>query len=190
MASDEPSSRESSHPGREEEAESERSEPAETDAPRGKSTSSSDEPEEDYWADGETAEEDPPDDPLAASARSSEPPEEEPAEADDASSNGWSPLVFWIGAGATVALAGASTWSGVDTLNNPGREAVVRDCVGLGEMCPTYQQGLRNQDRTNILWTVTASVGVISGLIGWLFTDWDHGLLGGDAQASAKVDGI
>jgi hypothetical protein len=138
--------------------------------------------DEDYWADGE-AEEDPPDDPLAAAKGSEEGDASEASEASDSSSDGWSPVVFWVGASATVVLAGASTWSGVHTLNNPGREAVVRDCVGLGVSCPTYQEGLRNQDRTNILWTVTASVGVISGLIGLLLTDWD----GDEAKASDSV---
>lgn len=132
-------------------------------------TSRRDEPDEDYWADGDSeAVDDPPDDPFEASARV--------ADSDDATgeqgSSGWSPTVFWIGVGTTVALAGASTWSGIHTLNNPGRETVVRECVGLGVSCPRYQEGLRNQDRTNILWTVTAGAGVVTGLIGLLLTDW------------------
>lgn len=160
--------------------ESSSSTPEETDSPR-ESPPASQEPDEDYWADGEVSEEadgDPPDDPFEASAEAAQ----EPAvEDEETPSNGWSPVVFWVAAGATVVLAGASTWSGIHTLNNPGREAVVANCVGQGELCPTYQEGLRNQDRTNILWTVTASMGAISGLIGLFFTDW-----GGDATDSKQ----
>jgi hypothetical protein len=146
--------------------------------------------DDDYWADGEGSEDDPPDDPFAASGDT--PPSEEVDGTVEQTStgSGLSPLVFWIGAGTTVVLAGVSTWSGIDTLSNPGKDAVVRECVGQGINCPTYQQGLRNQDRTNILWTVTASVGALSGLIGWLWTDWDGDTATSKQQAVLGGQGL
>ncbi|HET9933505.1 MAG TPA: hypothetical protein VFQ35_22525 [Polyangiaceae bacterium] len=87
-------------------------------------------------------------------------------------SSGWSPAVFWVGAGVTGALGIASIWSGVDTLNNPGKDAIREKCGSLGESCPEYQEGLSNQRRTNILLGATAGVGVATILIGVLATDW------------------
>lgn len=114
----------------------------------------------------ETWDEDPPDDPLTAPAPASE-------TTSESVGGGADPLVFWSGVGLTGVLVGVSTWSGIDTLQNPGTDTVVAKCVGLGESCPEYQEGLRNQQRTNILWGVTGGVGVITALIGALWTDWD-----------------
>lgn len=97
---------------------------------------------------------------------------------------GLSPLVFWVGAGLTVVGAGAITWSGLDTLAHPGKSAV-RSCdPEQGADCPAYQQGLANQRRTNILIGATAGVGVVTAVIGALFTDW-HGK--GNAARVGKV---
>lgn len=87
-------------------------------------------------------------------------------------SSGWSPTVFWIGAGLTVAAGAATIWSGVDTLNNPGEERVGRECPRGDTSCPLYQQGLESQRRTNILIGVTAGLGVGTILVGTLWTDW------------------
>lgn len=97
----------------------------------------------------------------------------EPAESASSDQGGVSTTVFWSGVAATGILAGVSTWSGIDTLQHPGTDAVVARCVGLGESCPEYQEGLQNQLRTNILWGVTGGVGVITALIGVFWTDWD-----------------
>lgn len=97
--------------------------------------------------------------------------------------SGWSPAVFWIGAGVTGALGIASIWSGVDTLNNPGKDSIKENCVGLGEACPEYQDGLSHQRRTNVLLGATAGVGVATILIGALATDW-----GGASRAEPPHD--
>ncbi len=84
---------------------------------------------------------------------------------------GLSPLWLYSGVGVSAALLGAATWSAIDTQNNPGKEAVLRDCVAGDVSCPTYQRGLKNQRRTNILWGVSAaSVAVVVTLA--LFTDF------------------
>lgn len=82
------------------------------------------------------------------------------------------PIVFLLGAGLTVAAGLATTASYVAAKNDPGEDAVRRDCVGLGESCPTYQRGLDGQLRTNILLGSTAVLGVATAVIGILFTRW------------------
>lgn len=119
-----------------------------------------------YWGDGE--------DWSDEGETETEPkPPEPPPEAADSSGGGASTTVFWTGVAATGVLVGVSTWSGIDTLKHPGTDVVVAKCVGLGESCPEYQEGLQNQLRTNILWGVTGGVGVITALIGVFWTDWD-----------------
>ena len=82
------------------------------------------------------------------------------------------PAVFLVGAGLTVAAGALTIVSGIDTLNNPGQDAVRRDCAGQGDSCPEYQQGRNSQLRTNILIGVTAGLGVVTGVIGIFFTKW------------------
>jgi hypothetical protein len=83
-----------------------------------------------------------------------------------------SPTLFWLGAGVTAVFGGITVWSGIDTLNNPGPDAVRAACVGRGTSCPQYQEGLDKQARTNYLLLGTG-VGVASvAVIGLFFTDW------------------
>jgi len=90
-------------------------------------------------------------------------------------SSGWSPTVFFVGAGLTAVLGGVTVWSGIDTVNNPGAERVKEECGNQGEGCALYQEGVSKQRRTNILVGVTAGVGVGTLLIGLLATDWSSG---------------
>lgn len=82
------------------------------------------------------------------------------------------PVVFFIGAGLTAAGIAATIISGVDAKQNPGEDAVRRDCVGLGESCETYQKGRDVQLRTNILLGTTIGFGVVTGILGLFFTEW------------------
>ncbi|HEY3500764.1 MAG TPA: hypothetical protein VGK73_39000 [Polyangiaceae bacterium] len=118
--------------------------------------------------------------PPAAVISTSEPPpvtrDQPPASAK--SGSGISPAVFWIGAGLTVAAAGALTWSSLDTLSakddyeqNPTREG--------------YEDGVDRQTRTNVLAGVTAGLGAITLGIGLFATDW-----GGQASASIGPDHV
>lgn len=89
--------------------------------------------------------------------------------------NGFHPAVFYTGIGLTVLLAGATVWSGIDTNANPGRERVKAECVGQGESCKTYRDGLAKQNRTNLLLGLSAGAAVATALVGVLMTDWGRG---------------
>jgi hypothetical protein len=90
--------------------------------------------------------------------------------------SGLSPGIFIAGAVVTGVLGGVTVWSGLDTKNNPGADAVKTACVNKGTNCSEYQDGLSRQKRTNILLGTTVGVGVISIVIGAFFTNWgsDH----------------
>lgn len=90
-------------------------------------------------------------------------------------SSGLPPALFFVGAGLTVVVGGITIWSGIDTVNNPGADAVKKGCVGQGESCDLYQEGLGKQTRTNVLIGVTAGLGVVTALVGALATDWSGG---------------
>ena len=87
-------------------------------------------------------------------------------------SDGPSPVLFWIASGLTGVLAGVSVVSAFDTQSNPGADAVRDGCVGQGEDCQLYQDGLASQQRTNILFGVTAGAGIATAVIGLFLTDW------------------
>jgi hypothetical protein len=89
--------------------------------------------------------------------------------------SGWSPTVFWVGAGLTAVAAGTTIWSGIDTLNNPGKDRVRNECEAGDTDCSLYQDGLAHQRRTNVLIGVTAGVGVATALVGLFATDWGSG---------------
>lgn len=82
------------------------------------------------------------------------------------------PLVFFVGAGLTLAAGGATVWSGIDTQNAPGTDAVRRECAGKDESCPAYQEGQDKELRTNVLIGSTIGLGVVTGVIGLFFTQW------------------
>ena len=89
---------------------------------------------------------------------------------------GLSPLVFWIGTGLTVAAGGVTIWSGIDTTNNPGADAVRNACQSGASNCQTlYNDGRSRQTRTNILAGVTAGLGVVTIVVGAFATDWSGG---------------
>lgn len=88
-----------------------------------------------------------------------------------ADSGGWSPTVFWVSASLTAVSGVVTIWSGLDTQNNPGPEAVKEKCKGLGESCPEYQDGLQRQQRTNILLGVTGGLAAFT-VVSAILTDW------------------
>jgi hypothetical protein len=97
----------------------------------------------------------------------------EEAQPDDGPSAIQHPGVFIAGLIATAGLGGVLVWSGVDTLGSPGKDAVREGCVGQGEDCELYQEGLDKQLRTNILIGATAGMGAITAIFGIFVTDWD-----------------
>jgi hypothetical protein len=85
-----------------------------------------------------------------------------------------SPLYFWIGAGATTVLGGVTIWSGIDTINNPGKDKVRNTCLtGTQAACDSvFNQGVNAQNRTNYLIAATSVVGVATAVVGIFFTDF------------------
>jgi hypothetical protein len=107
----------------------------------------------------------------AAGAPVAKPPPPEPVAA---ASSGLPPAVFYGGLAITGVLAGVTVWSGLDTKSNPGPDKVKTACVGLGEGCPEYQDGLSRQRRTNALLATTGVVGVVTAVVGVFLTGWDR----------------
>ena len=94
---------------------------------------------------------------------------------------GLPPLVFYVGLATTAVLGGVTTWSGIDTLNNPGADAV-KNCppVDPAACRDLLDLGRAHQTRTNVLIGVTSVVGVTTGIIALFFTNW------GDDSAPAE----
>ena len=57
---------------------------------------------------------------------------------------------------------------------NPGKDKVREDCAGKDTSCPTYQQALAAQTRSNALLVTTGVLAVGTAVLGVWFTDWDH----------------
>ncbi len=85
---------------------------------------------------------------------------------------GWSPTVFWTGAGLTAVGLGATTVLGIYAQNNPGTDTVKEKCRGQGTSCPEYQEGKSNERNANIALGATAAVGVFTIITGLFLTDW------------------
>ena len=129
----------------------------------------------------------PPLPPPPPPASSSEAPPPPPPPVVVPPSTGLSPWFFLAGAGATLVAGGLATWSGLDTLSNPGPDRVRELCAGKSRSCPAFQEGLSKEQRTNTLLVVTGVVGVATGVVA-LFTDWKAPPLGGQKPAeSARV---
>jgi len=117
----------------------------------------------------------PPPPPVAAATLAPSPvPVTAPQREEPSSHQPFGPAVFLVGLGLTVAGAGVTTWSAIDTLHNPGTDNVRTACVGQGTSCPQYQQGLDSQRRTNILLAATGGVALVTAVIGVFFTRWSH----------------
>lgn len=82
------------------------------------------------------------------------------------------PVVFFVGAGLTVAAGAATIWSGIDTQNSPGVDTVRRECAGKDASCPAYQEGQDKELRTNVALGATIGLAVITGVVGVFFTQW------------------
>jgi hypothetical protein len=84
------------------------------------------------------------------------------------------PLYFYIGAGATAVLGGVTIWSGIDTVNNPGKNAVRAECQkpAPNNCDALYNKGVDAQLRTNILIAATSVVGAATAVVGIFFTDF------------------
>jgi hypothetical protein len=96
-----------------------------------------------------------------------------PSEEAPPRSSGLPPAVFFAGLVVTAGLGAGIIGSGIDTLNNPGRDAVRKACMGKNEKtCPLYEKGVQHETRTNILIGATAGAAAITAALGLFFTDW------------------
>ena len=86
-------------------------------------------------------------------------------------SSGIHPAAFIAAGVATLGLGGVTIWSGVDTRNNPGVDAVKAQCAGQGETCPAYVEGRNKQTRTNIFIGATAGTAAITVVLA-ILTNW------------------
>ena len=91
-----------------------------------------------------------------------------------AGGKGLPPYVFFVGVGVTAVLGGVTIWSGLDTLHNPGKDAIATSCAPPNNTtsCPEYQTGLSNQRRTNVLIAASGVAGLATAALGVFFTDW------------------
>lgn len=103
-----------------------------------------------------------------------EPPGQVPEQPPPPKEKPLPPVVFFVAAGVTVALGGATVFSGLDAKSNPGRDAVRDACAGKGESCPLYQDGEAKELRTNVLLGATAGAFVATSVIGLFFTRWSR----------------
>src|SRR5262249_3117870 len=115
------------------------------------------------------------------------PPSDVPPDAAPASKagSGLPPVLFVVRVLATPALGGVTVWSGIDTKNNPGPDAVRAACAGKGTSCPEYQDGLAKETRTNVLLGGAIGAAVLTGAIGAFFTNWGGGTPAKQATATA-----
>jgi len=95
----------------------------------------------------------------------------------------WSPVPFWVGVAVTGVTGALTVWSGVDTANNPGADAVREGCVGQGQSCSLYEEGQSKELRTNLLLGATAVFALATTVIGAFATDF-----GGNGGETPTVD--
>lgn len=88
--------------------------------------------------------------------------------------HGLPPVVFFVGVGATVVLGGLTVWSGIDTVKNPGTDAVRNACLSptRANCDALYNQGKSHELRTNVFIAATSVVGAATAVIGGFFTNW------------------
>ena len=89
------------------------------------------------------------------------------------SSKPFGPAVFLTLLGLTAVSGGILIWSGIDTINNPGTDAVRNGCIGQGTDCALYQQGKSEELRTNVLIGVTGGLGLLT-FVSIFLTQWSH----------------
>jgi len=102
-----------------------------------------------------------------------------PAPPVSPASHGWSPVVFWVSAGATAILLGTAIGLGVDTLSFKNG---TYDVAPASQQPADYSDGVGRMNRTNILLACAGAGAVFTVVTGLWLTDW-HG--GKDAQSAS-----
>jgi hypothetical protein len=110
----------------------------------------------------------------ARTAEGGSTPTEDRGGSESESGRPLSPTVFWIGVGASVALAGLTTWSGLDALS-------AKDELPA-QPTTTQSDDVRSKVlRTDLLLAGTVLVGGLTTYAGFSLVDW------GDGRASATI---
>lgn len=127
--------------------------------------------------------------PTASTAPPSEtaPAEETPAAPPPVAHKPVPRWVFFTAAGVTTVIAGVTAWSAIDMRSNPGKAKVEADCIDLGSACPTFQDALSAQRRTNTLLGVSAGALVATGVLGLFFTDFHPAPAAAPASAARST---
>lgn len=94
-----------------------------------------------------------------------------PVGGEEENKGGWSPVVFWTGAGLTAAGVGASIFLGLKAINEPGKQKVIDQCQATGTDCPLYKEGVQNQTMASIAIGATAAVGAFT-IVSLFLTDF------------------
>ena len=76
------------------------------------------------------------------------------------------PAFFFVGLAITAGAGATTIWSGIDTINDPGTDAVREGCAGQGEECQLYKDAQAKEVRTNALIGATAGAGAITVILG------------------------
>jgi hypothetical protein len=83
-------------------------------------------------------------------------------------SHGWSPVIVYFGGALTLALAGITVWSGIDTLQQ-------KDAFDRTPSQNNLDVGRQKEARTNVLIGATSGVAALTAVTAFVLVDWRHG---------------
>jgi tetratricopeptide (TPR) repeat protein len=82
--------------------------------------------------------------------------------------HGWSPVIVYFGGALTLALAGITIWSGLDTLQQ-------KDAFDRAPTQNNLDVGHQKQTRTNVLVGATSGVAALTAVTAFVLVDWHTG---------------
>jgi tetratricopeptide (TPR) repeat protein len=91
-----------------------------------------------------------------------------PAPAALPPAHGWSPVIVYFGGAVTLALAGITVWSGLDTLQQ-------KDAFDRSPTQNNLDVGRQKQTRTNVLVGATSAVAALTAATAFFLVDWRGG---------------
>jgi tetratricopeptide (TPR) repeat protein len=116
--------------------------------------------------------------PVASSAPAPRPPPPAP----EPRSSKWSPTVVYVGGAVTLALAGVTTWSGLNTLSQ-------KDAFDAAPTQANLDEGHARQTRTNVLLGCSLGAAALTGLAAIWLVDWKSSKSKESAGVTAGVTG-
>ncbi|MGH7298774.1 MAG: tetratricopeptide repeat protein [Polyangiaceae bacterium] len=97
----------------------------------------------------------------------------------EVATHGWSPVTVYFGGALTLALAGITVWSGLDTLQQ-------KDAFDRSPTQNNLDVGHQKQTRTNVLVGATAGVAALTAAVAFVLVDWHAG----GAREKAPAPGV